>query len=264
MENPKNQTLADHIEALRATVLRCVAAVALAFPIGLLAAWPGIRWLADWVCPPEFRTLYAFQMMDPFLLQMKFALLAAVVLAFPWCVREVWNFAAPGLRENERRAVKWWAGGAAALFALGVAMGAGFVMPLVVKFFLGFQSGSLTMFPSLRDVMEKTLQVSLAFGVAFQFPLLLLMLARFGVVRAAAMARGRPYIIVGILIAATLLTPPDVISQIALAIPLWILFEATLLVAGRFERHEKPAAENDDEGLAMYEREMEGPTNGAD
>ena len=256
MKKPENQTLVDHVEALRAALLRCLAAVAVAFPAGLLAAWPGVRWLVLWMFPEGGCELYYSKLADPFLLKLKLAAILAALLACPFILWEIWKFAAPGLRPRERRAVAAWFGWAVALFAAGVAMAVGFVMPLVVRFFLGFQGEWLTALPDLRAVMDMVLWVPLAFGLMFQFPVFLLMLVRFGVVRAETLARGRPYVVVGLLVAATLLTPPDVLSQVALAIPTWLLFEVSLLVARRMGCHEKKETRDEgDYGLDEYERE---------
>jgi len=263
MTNRKNQTLVEHIEALRTMLRRCIVAVVVAFPIAMAVVWPGIWRLIDWLFPPEFRTLYyGGNMVGAFMMQMKCALVLAMVATSPYTLWEVWKFVAPGLREQERQAIRQWVGWAAVLFAAGVALCAGFVMPLVWRFFLGFQSERLQALPDLAKVVDMTLGVSLAFGVMFQFPIFLLMLVRFGVVRVAALAHARPYIVVGILIVATLLTPPDVLSQIALAVPSWLLFEATLLIARRFERRAQEAekiaeaeAEANDYGLDIYMNE---------
>jgi len=257
MKNPENQTLVEHIEALRAMLLRCIAAVAAAFPAGLLAAWPGVRWLVWWMFPAESRVLYYSKLADPFLLKLKLAAIVAVVLACPFILWEVWKFTAPGLRHNERRAVAAWFGWAVFLFILGVAMAVGFVMPLVVRFFLGFQDGWLAALPDVRAVFDMVLWVPLAFGLMFQFPIFILMLVRFGVVRVGTLARARPYVIVGLLIAAAFLTPPDVLSQVALALPTWLLYEAALLVAGRMGRHkENTPRDEGDYGLDDYAREQ--------
>ena len=263
MTSPKNQTLVEHIQALRTMLLRCMAAMAVAFPVGLLVVWPGIEWLVAWLFPPEFRTLYyAGNMTHVFILKMKCALLVAMVLTSPYNLWQVWKFVAPGLHEHERLAVKLWIGWAALLFAAGVALSVGFVMPLVVRFFLGFQSEWLKPLPELPAILDMTLWVSIAFGVMFQFPLLLLMLVRFGIVRAKTLSHARPYFVTGIFIVAAFLTPPDVISQIALAVPSWLLFEATLLIANRFERRAQEAektalaeAEENDYGLDIYTNE---------
>ena len=105
MTRARNQTLADHIEALRAMLLRCAAAMAVAFPLGLAVAWPGVRWLARWLFPPGFQGLYYNRLADPFILKIKFALIVALVVSCPFVLWEIWKFVAPGLREREQRAV---------------------------------------------------------------------------------------------------------------------------------------------------------------
>lgn len=260
MASPASQTLVEHIEALRAALLRSVIAVAAAFPLGLLAAWPGVQRVVWWLFPEGGRELYYSRLADPFIIKIKVAAVVAMVLACPYVLWEVWKFVAPGLRERERRAVKAWFGWAVALFAAGVAMAVGVVMPLVVRFLLGFQGEWLTALPDLRDVLDMVLWLPLAFGLVFQFPIFILMLTRFGVVKVETLARGRPYVVTGLFIMGAVLTPPDVLSQAALAAPAWLLFEASLLVARRMARHEKttiPAETHDegDYGLDTYTRE---------
>ena len=240
----ESQSLVEHITALRSALLRCLAAVAIAFHLGMALAWRCTWWLMDWVCPPEVHRLYYFKMADAFVLQLKCALLLSLVLACPYILWQVWAFVAPGLHARERRSARAWIGCAALLFFLGVTLCIGAIMPLVVRFFFDFQSERLTALPNLSDVMGMTLWLSLAFGAMFQFPVVLLMLVRFGVVRVATLVHARPYVIVGIFILAAILTPPDVASQLALAVPSCILFEGALLIARRLERNSPPSHGN--------------------
>jgi len=241
MTTRENQTLVEHIAALRATLLRCLLAVMVAFPVGMAMAWRCTWWLMDWICPPDLKPFYYVRMRDAFVLHLKCALLISLVLACPYILWQLWRFVAPGLHDRERYAVTRWVGLAALLFASGVALCLGGVMPLVVRFFFAFQSERLVALPNLPDILDMALGVSLAFGAMFQFPVVLWMLVRFGVVRTAALTNARPYVIVGIFIFAALLTPPDVASQLALALPSWGLFELTLFAARRSERHRKDA-----------------------
>ena len=261
-----DQTLVEHLQAVRTMLFRCVLALAVAFPIGLLVALPGIHWLVGWICPPELASLQALAPFEVFIWQMKIAALIAAVLACPWMVREIWRFIAPGLYENERRAAGWWIGGATILFASGVALCVGFVLPLALRFAAGFQSEKIAMNLRLEEVLGLTLWLARGFGLMFQFPLLILMLVRFGVMRVATLSHARPYVVVVILILAAVLTPPDVISQIALALPTWLLFEAALLLARRLERPQptEPPAPTPDFGLDLYLREQNSDVNKSD
>lgn len=265
MKRPENQTLVEHIEALRRMLLHCLAALTAAFPAGVALAYPGMRRLLEWICPPELLPVNFHAPFEAFVWRMKFALLVAAVVACPFILWEVWKFVAPALYERERRAVKCWIGWVAFFFALGVVLCLGLVLPFLMRFAASEQSPHLAAMMRLEYVMGLSLWLPFAFGVAFLFPLVALMLVRFGVVRAGTLSHARPYIIVGIVAAAAVLTPPDVVSQVALAVPMWLLFEAALLAARCIEKRthtapaadETPAGEPGDYGLGLYPQSEE-------
>ncbi len=262
MTKPENQTLVEHIEALRAMLLHCVAAVLVALPVGLAVALPGIWWLIDWTCPPSMNAYQYLAPMEVFIWQMKFALVAAVVVASPYMYWSVWRFIGPALYAGERRALKWWIAAATLLFIAGVALSLGMILPLVMRFGAGFQSPRLVAALRLDYVFGLAQMLALAFGVMFQFPLVVLMLVRFGVVKVKTLAHARPYIVVGLLILAAILTPPDIVSQAALALPSWLLFEAALLAARRFEKRaasEAKISDDTDYGFDLYNNDKHPP-----
>lgn len=147
----------------------------------------------------------------------------------------MWRFLLPALYEGERRALKWWVTISTALFALGAAFCVGLILPLLMSFSGGFATPELQPVLGLANFLHLAGWLMFAFGVMFQAPVLVLIAVRFGLVSASSLAKKRPYILTGILILAAILTPPDVVSQIMLAVPTWLLFELGLHGARRME-----------------------------
>ncbi|WP_176012845.1 twin-arginine translocase subunit TatC [Victivallis sp. Marseille-Q1083] len=252
MPDAPEQSFISHLEALRNALLHCVAAAALLYPVGYWLTSYCIDALIRWSCPPELGALSFFSPMEVFIARLKLALILALALGYPYCAWQIWRFLLPALYEKERRALKWGIVFSSVLFLAGVAFCAGVILPMVMRFAAGFATPELKPVLGLSNFLNLAGWLMLAFGLMFQFPLFVLLLVKFGVVQASTLRRQRPYIIVLILILAAVLTPPDVISQLLLAIPTWLLFELGLLLAGRRqtaaepEIPDKPAADAGD------------------
>lgn len=179
---------------------------------------------------------------EGFFTQVKVAFFIAISITFPLILLQIWKFVAPGLYKNERKAILPFLIATPVLFALGVSMVYYVVMPLAWEFFLSFEvqggEGALAIEvePRISEYLSLVMRLMFAFGVSFELPVLLLLLAKVGLVTANGLAKKRKYAILGAFIVAAILTPPDVISQIFLAIPVIGLYEISILGARIIEK----------------------------
>jgi sec-independent protein translocase protein TatC len=185
---------------------------------------------------------------EAFLTYIRVALWAAMLLSFPIIATQVWMFVAPGLYRNEKRAFLPFLVATPVLFTLGGAMVYYIAMPLALKFFVSFESAGgggtlpIVLETKVNEYLSLVMALIFAFGLAFQMPVVLTLLARVGIVSAAGLASKRRFAVVGIFVAAAILTPPDVISQIALAVPMLLLYEISIFSARLAEKRHAAAA----------------------
>ena len=234
-------TLIAHLEALRWALLRIAAAMILVFPLMYWASPHLVEWLTVW-CFPDGRGLYYFSPMEAFWVQLKLALVMALMMAYPWNIFQIWRFVLPALYRKERRALGLWIFFSSVLFAGGIAFCIGLILPVLMKFSGGFATPELQPVLGLANFLNLAGWLMLAFGVMFQSPIAVLLAVRFGVISAETIRRKRPYVMTGILIAAAILTPPDIVSQVMLAVPTWLLFELGLILAGKMEERQNEQA----------------------
>lgn len=228
--------LIDHLIELRQRLLRSIIALALAFVVAFYFADDIFRFLAQpYVTaagPGGEKQLIYTKLYEAFFTEIKVALFAAFFLAFPVIANQVWAFVAPGLYKHEKRAFLPFLIATPVLFTMGAALAYYFVMPTAFRFFLGYeQSGevSVSALPAIADYLSLVMNFIFAFGVSFLLPVLLMLLERAGIVTRAQLTAGRRYAIVAAFVVAAVITPPDVISQLMLAIPLCILYELALI-----------------------------------
>lgn len=172
--------------------------------------------------------------MEVFLLQVKISALLDCVLFSPYIAWNAWQFVLPALYEKEKRFIRSIAALTSLLFIAGVAFCLVVCFPLVVQFGVSFAGESLMPVFGISNIVSLALWLSLAFGCMFQFPLVTYALIRAGIVSYETVCDKRPYVVVAILLVAALLTPPDVVSQVILGVPTYLLFEAGLLAARRY------------------------------
>jgi sec-independent protein translocase protein TatC len=231
------QPLLDHLIELRTRVIRALLALGVGFAICLYFADEILGLLIfplKQAFPDGEGQLIFTKLPEVFFVELKVALFAGFMISFPVIANQMWAFIAPGLYAREKKAFLPFLFATPVLFGAGASLAYFIVMPTAFKFFLGFggMAGGLevTALPSAGDYLGLVMQFILAFGMTFLLPVLLLLLHRAGIVTRAQMVAARRYVIVGIFVIAAVVTPPDPGSQIILAIPLWLLFEASLLL----------------------------------
>jgi sec-independent protein translocase protein TatC len=243
----------SHLIELRDRLIRAVIAIAIAF--GVLAFFPGPAGLYDLLAAPMLAhlprgaTLIATNVISPILVPLKITLMAAFLVALPVVLYQLWAFVAPGLYSHEKKLVLPLVITSTVLFIVGVAFCYFIVIPGMSKFIQNFAPSSITAAPDIEQYFGFVLTLFFVFGIAFEVPIAVIVLARMGVVSIQQLRKMRGYFIVGAFVVSAVVTPPDVISQLALAIPMVILYEIGILAAQVFIKHtqapEDPATATD-------------------
>jgi sec-independent protein translocase protein TatC len=235
--------LLDHLLELRTRLMRCILALGAAFAVCIYFADDIfgflVRPLTAAFPPGQGRLIYT-KLYEAFFVNIKVALFAAFFVSFPIIANQLWAFIAPGLYAKEKKAFLPFLIATPVLFTAGAALAYFVVMPIAFHWFLGFEGtrGGLRQeaLPAMGDYLSLVMQFILAFGVSFLLPVLLLLLNRAGIVSRKQLVGARRYVIVAITIVAAVITPPDVVSQLTLAVPMLILFEGSLLIMWFGER----------------------------
>ena len=225
------QPFLSHLIELRDRLIRVALGIFLLF----LVLFPFANEIYTYVASPlmarlpEGSTMIATQVASPFLTPFKLALLAAVFLSMPFTLYQIWAFVAPGLYQHEKRLAVPLLVSSIVLFYLGMLFAYYVVFPLVFAFMVGTTPDGVAMMTDISAYLDFVLALFFAFGVAFEIPIATILLVATGVTSPEALASKRPYVIVGVFVVGMLLTPPDVISQTLLALPMWLLFEVGIL-----------------------------------
>jgi len=180
---------------------------------------------------PLNQTMIATAITSPFLAPIKLALVFSFFIAIPIFIYHIWAFITPALYNREKHLAFPMLFLSIALFYIGMVFAYFIVLPLVFKFFIHVAPAGVTVMPDISQYLDFTLRLLFAFGLAFEMPIITALLVRTNIVKSQTLREKRPYIVIGILIVSMLLTPPDVISQLLLAIPMWLLFEIGLYLA---------------------------------
>lgn len=242
----------SHLIELRDRLVRALIAVGIAF--GALSFYPGPAGLYDLLAAPlvsslpHGATMIATNVISPFLVPLKITLMAAFMVALPVVLYQVWAFVAPGLYNHEKKLVLPLVVSSTLLFFGGVAFCYFFVFGKVFAFIQGFAPKSITAAPDIEAYLGFVLTMFVAFGAAFEVPIVVVVLARMGVVSVEKLRSFRGYFVVVAFIIAAVITPPDVVSQLALAIPMCLLYEVGILAAGLFIKHTQAPPEPDSGG----------------
>jgi sec-independent protein translocase protein TatC len=236
--------LITHLTELRDKLLRALLAVLIMF----ICLFPFANDIYTFVSEPLRAILppgagmIATEVASPFLTPFKLTLVAAVFLAMPYVLYQAWSFIAPGMYRHEKRLAIPLLASSVLLFYAGSAFAYYVVFPLIFAFFTSVAPDDITIMTDINSYLDFVLKLFFAFGLAFEIPIAAILLIWVGITTPEALASKRPYIIVGCFVVGMLLTPPDVISQSLLALPMWLLFEVGLFF-GRWIKRSSPSDE---------------------
>jgi sec-independent protein translocase protein TatC len=232
------ETFISHLVELRDRLVK--ASIGIAIACAALMLWPGPSQIYDYLAAPMLASLppgsrmIATGVISPFLVPMKVTLVLALIVALPWVFYQMWAFIAPGLYAHEKKLVLPLVISSSLLFIAGVAFCYFFVFGRVFHFISAFAPTSIAVTPDIENYLDFVMSMCLAFGATFEVPVVVVILVRMGIVSIEKLKSVRAYVIVGAFVIAAIVTPPDVVSQLALAVPMCLLFELGLLVAPIF------------------------------
>ncbi|EKE84472.1 twin-arginine translocase subunit TatC [Idiomarina xiamenensis] len=230
--------LIGHLLELRKRLLRAVVVVLLIFAGLAYFATDIYHYLAKPLLQhlPQGSQMIATDVAAPFFTPFKLAFVVAIAIAIPYLLWQLWSFIAPGLYQRERRLIAPLLLSSSLLFYGGVAFAYFVVLPLALGFFTSVAPEGVTVATDISRYLDFVLAIFMAFGLAFEMPVAIILLCWSGVTDAASLRAKRPYVIVGVFIVGMLLTPPDVISQTLLAVPMWLLFELGVILSGWYQK----------------------------
>jgi len=240
---PENtqETFVSHLIELRSRLLRSIVAIV----VVLVCLFPWAKDIYAALAAPLLKalphgsTMIATDVTGTFLVPLKVTLMAAFLIALPYVLYQMWAFVAPGLYHHEKRLALPVIFSSVIFFALGMAFAYFIVFPIAFGFFAGYTPSGVQMMTDIDKYLSFVLTMFVAFGITFEVPVVVVVLVRLGVVSLEKLRSIRGYVIVGAFIVGAIFTPPDVLSQVMLAVPLWLLYELGLLVA-RFVAVTKP------------------------
>jgi len=227
--------IVKHLVELRSTLLRSVIAIVIFF----LALFPFADDIYTFIAAPIVQAipgsnLIAIGVISPFLTPLKMSLILAIYIAMPYLLYQLWMFAAPALYRHEKKLILPLVISSTILFYTGLLFSFYVVFPVIFNFLSSVGPSSVDFAPDIQYYLDFILKVSFAFGVAFEVPIATILLIMFGVTTAERLKKNRAYIIIGSFVLGMILTPPDIISQFLIAIPMWLLFEAGLFCSSFF------------------------------
>lgn len=250
------QSFVSHLRELRKRIMAALLCVL----IVLLALMPFANELYLWLAEPLLHhmadtgaTMIATEVASPFLAPFKLALFVAIFISAPYIFYQAWAFVAPGLYRNEQQLALPILVSSTLLFYFGIAFAYYVVFPLMFGFFTAIAPAGVTVMTDISKYLDFVLKLFFAFGAAFEVPVATYLAVRTGMTTREDLAKKRPYVIVASFVAGMLLTPPDIISQVLLAVPVWLLFEVGLVLCGLYIKEDDEDESN----------EISGPSSGA-
>lgn len=246
MNNDDNESIISHLEALRQTILKCVYAVAFVMPFAFFAAPKALNFIINFILKNNNIVLNYFSPAEVFLIQIKTAVVIDLIVCFPYIMKQVWDFILPALYENEKKFIKTIVLISSVLFTIGVIFCITMIVPLIIKFGISFSTNNIQAVWGISNVISLALWLSFVFGLMFQVPLITFYLIKSDVISYESIAGKRPYFIIVLLVISGILTPPDVVSQLMLALPTYLLFEAGLFLSKKRNKEIENTHENID------------------
>jgi sec-independent protein translocase protein TatC len=241
------ESFISHLVELRQRLVRAVGAVLVLFVV--LFLYPGSGAIYDYLALPlmnalpEGAKMIATGVITPFMVPVKVTVLVGFMIALPYVLYQAWAFVAPGLYESEKKFALPLVVSSTLLFVCGIAFCYYFVFGKVFAFIHDFAPKSITPAPDIEAYFSFVITMFLAFGVTFEIPIVVIVLVRMGIVSVQKLKEARPYVVVGAFVVAAVVTPPDVLSQFMLAVPMCILYEAGLFFARFVGTRAKPESE---------------------
>ena len=237
MAEPELQNgVLEHLDALRAMLLKIIGTYAVFCIPGWFLATPLLNYLLTHAVPGGFKIHY-FTLLEPFFVMVKLTLTLAAMMSLPFTLFYIWQFVAPALLDSEKKFIRPLVGASYLLSCAGVAAAYFLLMPCVIAFSQSFSGPNMDPVIGVDSFVSMLLILVIAGALVFQFPVILFTLLTLGVISVDSMRKKRPVFIIGILVLAGFLTPPDVVSQIALALPCWLFYELSILM---FSHYKKP------------------------
>ena len=227
------ESISSHLLELRTRLIRILIFMGLLSMIGIPFASEIYAFVASPLLDilPQGSTMIATQVTSPFMAPLKLVLFSALLVTMPYLFYEIWMFMSPGLYKNEKSFVAPLMISTIFLFSSGVAFAYFVVCPIIFKFFIGVAPESIVVMTDISEYLNFVIKLIFAFGIAFEIPVATFLLIRAGIVQKETLVKARPYLIILFFVVGMLITPPDIFSQLFLAIPMWMLFEIGLLVS---------------------------------
>ncbi|MGK2952285.1 MAG: twin-arginine translocase subunit TatC [Thiobacillus sp.] len=257
MSNPED-TFISHLIEMRDRLLRAVIVVVVLFVLLFPWAQDLYALLAKPMLAalPQGGQMIATEVTTPFFVPIKVTMMTAFLLALPWVFYQAWAFIAPGLYQHEKRIGVPLVVASVLLFLLGMAFAYFLVFPVVFGFIVGVAPEGVAVMTDIGKYLDFVMTLFIAFGITFEVPVAVVLLVKMGMVSIAKLREIRPYVVVGAFVIGAIFTPPDVISQFMLAIPMWILYELGIIVASMITKP-KPEAETDYTPLSEADMDAE-------
>lgn len=252
----REDSFISHLIEMRDRLLRAVLGVVILFVVLFPWAQDLYALLAEPMLAslPQGGQMIATEVTTPFFVPMKVTLMTAFLLAMPWVFYQAWAFVAPGLYQHEKRLGVPLVIASVILFLLGMAFAYFLVFPVVFGFIVGVAPEGVAVMTDIGKYLDFVMTLFMAFGLTFEVPVAVVLLVKMGMVSVAKLREIRPYVIVGAFVIGAIFTPPDIISQFMLAVPLWILYELGILVASIIT---KPSEKPDTDYEPLSESDMD-------